>query len=262
VRLGTSAKFAIEDNHLAIKPRRAYEAILQGYEEHLRIGGRGFVLEEEHPELREMIINKLKERGKFWNKLTQEIRACDTDRFPEGMKVLLSQLPEGHTACKVGQRTAGQGSLGRPRLDAIAQYNGGLVAHEVKVALPSVLVWAGITADATIEYNEVVNAAFRSRDPYLGVHNGIVHRRLSPDCSRVELSDLPAIRNEYLLLRCMGAELANIHLGTGKGVATAILRDLSKRDPDWLRLAVKKMFRQTRADFEEWSEHMDAKRRA
>jgi hypothetical protein len=260
VRLATSAKCAIADNHLKLKPRKAYEAILEGYMDMLKQGGRGFVLEEEHPELRLMVMNKLKEPGKFWDKMTREIRACNIDKFPQGLKVLKAQLPEDVTTCKIGQRTAGQGSLGIPRLDAMGHYEGGLIAHEVKVARPSALVWAGVTDQTTVEYNEIVAASFRSRDPFLGVINGITHRRLSPDCSRVELSDLPEDRDEYLLLRSMGAEIANVHLGTGKNIAAVILKDLAKREPEWIRTAVKKMFHQTAIDQEEWVEHIASKR--
>lgn len=54
VRLAVSAKLAIKTEHLAIKPRDAYDAILTGYTEGLRSGGQPFVLAEHHQWLRDI----------------------------------------------------------------------------------------------------------------------------------------------------------------------------------------------------------------
>jgi uncharacterized protein (DUF2252 family) len=49
VRLATSAMFAIESGHVAVRPKDACSAILEGYQESLTDRGRPFVLEEENP---------------------------------------------------------------------------------------------------------------------------------------------------------------------------------------------------------------------
>jgi uncharacterized protein (DUF2252 family) len=54
VRLVTSAIFAKRENGLAIDDAAAADVLLQGYSEYLEAGGDPFVLEESHPELREM----------------------------------------------------------------------------------------------------------------------------------------------------------------------------------------------------------------
>src|SRR5258708_23043870 len=74
------------------------------------------------------------------------------------------------------------------------------------------------------------------------VRDGWLVRRLSPDCSRIELATLPKPRDEGLLLRAMGWEAGNIHLGT-RGAGKAALADLKRRKSAWLREAATKMGR-------------------
>jgi hypothetical protein len=259
VRLAVSAKLAIGENGLHLTTKEACAAILKGYVEMLRVGGRAFVLAEEHPELRTMGINKLREPSLFWDKLKHQLTACSVPA--DALAALESKMP-GNAKLKYrfGQRTAGQGSLGRPRFVAMADFCGGLVAREAKIALPSACVFAGLSADERLYYNEILERAFRSRDPYVGVEGKWIVRSLSPDNSRIELTDLPHDRDEHLLLRAMGAETANIHLGT-EGAATAILADLARRDSKWLRDAVKKMTGILRDDQEEWAAYYRSQNR-
>jgi hypothetical protein len=76
-------------------------------------------------------------------------------------------------------------------------------------------------------------------------------RRLAPDCSRIELSQLPAKRDGKKLLRAMGLETANIHLGT-KNAAGKIAADLRKRPAGWLYKAAKAMEQATTSDWKQW----------
>ena len=77
-------------------------------------------------------------------------------------------------------------------------------------------------------------------------------RRLSPDSNPIEIDKLPKERDEYALLRAMGREAANVHLGTKKQGKT-ILRDLSQRKPNWLRRAGKEMAKAIEKDWREYS---------
>jgi hypothetical protein len=93
--------------------------------------------------------------------------------------------------------------------------------------------------------------AVRCRDPFVHIEKRWVVRRLAPDCSRIELAALPKERHELRLLRAMGWETANVHLGSAK---RRDLQDaLAKRPRVWLHQAAQKMERAVRADFEEWS---------
>jgi hypothetical protein len=252
VRLATSAKLAIAENHLHLTTREACAAILEGYVEMLQQGGRGFVLAEDHVELRAMAMNKLRIPAAFWQKLRAQLSSCKVPA--EALGALEKKLPNAQLKYRFGQRTAGQGSLGRPRFVAMAEYLGGMIAREAKIALPSACVFAGLANSDKLYYNDILARAFRSPDPYVGVEDGWIVRSLSPDNSRIEMSDLPQDRDEHLLLRAMGAETANLHLGT-PGAAQLILKDLRKRGKGWLRKAVKKMTALVREDQETWAAH-------
>lgn len=80
-------------------------------------------------------------------------------------------------------------------------------------------------------------------------------RRLAPDCTRIDLADLPDQRDDLRLARAMGFETANVHLGTGK--ARTLLTDLSKRPRSWLRRAAMVMADQLERD---WSAFRRANR--
>ena len=80
-------------------------------------------------------------------------------------------------------------------------------------------------------------------------------RRLAPDCTRIELADLPDQRDEVRLVRSMGFETANVHLGTGD--ACALLGDVKRRRRSWLRQAPPAMVEQVDRD---WSAFRGATR--
>src|SRR5262249_51232955 len=154
-------------------------------------------------------------------------------------------------AFRVAHRQAGLGSLGRQRFTAIADWCGGKIAREAKALLPSACVWASGLSDKQIYYTRIVGQAIRAPHPFLGVADRWVLRRLSPYCSRIELSQLPRSRDEEKLLRAMGWELANVHLGT-RGAARTVRRDLSSRKSNWLRDASELMVEAVEKDWKEW----------
>ena len=90
----------------------------------------------------------------------------------------------------------------------------------------------------------------RSSDPYVKQKGKWIVRRLAPDCSRIELSELPKERSEKVLLHAMGFETANVHLGSNK--ARAIQADLAKRGVDWLPKAAEDMLKAVRQDWDDW----------
>jgi hypothetical protein len=106
----------------------------------------------------------------------------------------------------------------------------------------------------TSHYGEMLARAVRCADPFTAVHHHWLIRRLAPDCARIELADLPAERDEAALLHAMGAELANIHLGT-PGAGPEILHDLAVRAHEhagWLLAAAERMVADTQSDWANW----------
>jgi uncharacterized protein (DUF2252 family) len=166
--------------------------------------------------------------------------------------VLLKQsMPERGLAFRVAHRQAGLGSLGRERFTAIAEWRGGKIAREAKALLPSACAWAGELPNRESFYSQISQKSVRAPDPFLMVKREWVLRRLSPYCSRIELAQLPSSHDEAKLLRAMGRELANIHLGT-QAAATSVRRDLAKRKSSWLRQAAKAMAEATIKDWKSW----------
>jgi len=255
VRLTTSAALAAADNHLSLRRKEAAAAISRGYQETLEHGARSFVLAEHHRELRRFASGELRDPVRFWAKM-QGLPAAPVERYPaEAVALAVAALPGGppdrDQRPSVRTRRSGLGSLGRPRLVALADWRGGAVAREVKAQLPSAWDWArGDEAPGPV----IAGAIDRSRlnpDPCTAVHDRWLVRRLAPDSVRIEMADLPADRDEALLLRVMGEELANVHLATA-GAGPAILGDLARRPADWLVEAVEQMVADTEEDWRQW----------
>jgi Uncharacterized protein conserved in bacteria (DUF2252) len=254
VRLATSACLAIQLNHLSLDPALACAAILEGYTAGLDKGGKPFVLAERYRWLREAVTGRLRDPTRFWEKL---VAVPLVKRVPaDAMSLLKRAMPKADLAFRVSHRQAGLGSLGRDRFTAIAEWCGGKIAREVKVLLPSACVWAGAKPKAeAIYYQEILRCSVRVADPFLGVRNGWVLRRLAPYCSRIELFQLPRGHDEQKLLRAMGREVANVHVGTRRAV-NPVRRDLHRRKTKWLRKATKIMVEATHKDWKEWQKWM------
>jgi uncharacterized protein (DUF2252 family) len=159
-------------------------------------------------------------------------------------------LPAPKLRYRVVRRVAGVGSLGRPRFVALANWGGALVAREAKALVPSASAWARRGA-LRITPADLLKRAVRVPDPFFAIQGGWIVRRLAPDCSRIELSELPRQREEQRLLRTMGWETANMHLGTRR---SAIHADLMARPRRWLNEAAVAMADAVREDWRHWAE--------
>ncbi len=251
VRLAASAHLAIAEDHLAIHPKDACDAILAGYTEGLGAGGGPFVLAEQHQWLREMALSKLRDPVRFWQKMDALPPVKET--VPASATEAMGHLmPEPGLSCRVVHRVAGLGSLGRQRFVALTDWRGGKLAREAKALVPSACFWArDKKGPSEIMYQTILSRAVRCRDPFVQLRGHWIARRLAPDCSRVELASLPQERDERRLLHAMGWESANLHLGS-KNAVNAVRRDLKKRPAGWLDAAAKRMVKATTSDWEDW----------
>jgi hypothetical protein len=257
VRLAVSAKLAVKAEDFTIKPRDAYDAILTGYTEGLKAGGQPFVLSEHHLWLRDIATNALRDPVGFWQKM--ETLPPVHGAVPQDVRAALDpMMPEAGLSYRLRRRVSGLGSLGRPRFVALVDWHGGKIAREAKALVPSACVWArdgqGIN---TIMYQSMLEQAVRCHDPFVRMEGSWLVRRLSPYCSRIELTSLPRKRDEDKLLYAMGWETANVHLGNHKATK-AIQRDLARRKAKWLRGAAKVMTRATLIDWKDWAERHSA----
>ena len=105
-------------------------------------------------------------------------------------------------------------ALGRQRLTAIGQFEGGFIAREVKQLAPPASWWATGKGSRQIRYGEILKNSVRCGDPFLRQQDNWIGRRLSPSNCRIEIVDLPKEKDVDLLLHAMGFETANMHLGS------------------------------------------------
>ena len=239
VRLATSVKIVSDCEQLTIKSKRGSEAILDGYEQTLRTGGRPIVLAEQEKYLQRLAIDAIKPSKDFWKSLNR--LPVVSGALPRNLKgTLANALPPG-VNYKLVRRKAGMGSLGQPRFVAVTDWEGGCIAREAKALVPSSSMWlTGKTGGGQGYYQAAMSGAIRSCDPFQRIMGRWLIRRLSPDSNPIEIIDLPRDRDGETLLNAMGSEAANVHLGSRKRVRN-ILRDLGKKRPNWLHSAAKEM---------------------
>jgi uncharacterized protein DUF2252 len=241
VRLTTSVGLAAPG-----RLRVACDAILDGYRAALEKRGRPIVLAERHGWLRELALAQLADPELFWNDLRGSLGRRGRAPRPQ----LVAALPAGATEVRFASRTAGVGSLGRPRFVATALAGGSAVAREAKALAPSALSWLTGKTERPGARTEFLARAVRVADPFQTFTDRWTIRRLAPDCRKIEIGQFPRRRDDERFLRAMGREVANLHLASGQ--PRAILRDLSRRPERWLRDAVGQMSTIVEEDWREW----------
>jgi hypothetical protein len=214
VRLMTSAALA----GLEIDTADVADQILDGYRSQLIGGARPFVLAfaDEHP-WQEQLWNLARARTadpvEWWRKLDSKLELPAQQPGPEVLELLSASFPVGPvTGLRWQTREAGMGSLGRPRLVASGTWFGGRICREAKAALPSAWDWAMGTVGAGAPVGRLLTSPYRAPDPYSAVVDGWSIRRLAPDSDKIDIDALVLADDKRELLRCMGSELANIHL--------------------------------------------------
>ena len=251
VRLAVSAHLAAQIGHLALKEQDICDAILEGYTNSLREHGRPFVLSEHHTWLRQIAESELRDPVRFW----QKMEALPTFRGEvpvSAIDAIEHVMPVRNLRYRIARRVSGLGSLGHARFVAIAEWCGGKLAREAKALVPSACYWAqDIDRPSEILYQTIISRAVRCPDPFVQLRGRWIIRRLSPYCSRIELVTLSAAGSELRLLRAMGWETANIHLGT-RMAGQAILRHLKKQRAKWLHAATDEMLEAVRSDWQTW----------
>jgi Uncharacterized protein conserved in bacteria (DUF2252) len=250
IRLAVSVRLAKKAGGLDIGLGESCATILDGYLKCLTASGQPFVLEEHNPVLRKVAMSAEREPSQFWRKATKLLDDPEP-KLPEDARVaLIGCLPVAGLKFQVRARTrVGMGSLGRPRFIALAEWAGGWIAREAKAIAPPATAFATGRAISP-QMTEAVARAVRSPDPFYRPLDKWVVRRLAPRCSRIELGEI-AKADAQQVLNAMGAETANVHLGTASAGA-AILADLAGRPADWLDAATKAMSGLVERDWQEW----------
>jgi hypothetical protein len=255
VRLAVSAFLAADaGTAFVMDPKAICDQILHGYREQLDKGGEPYVLMEKHPDLRQMALQDLREPAPFWQRLMEKTTALPAKGISKPVQSAIAAISShADLEFRVLLTPKGLGSLGRQRFLAVGREKGGMMAREAKAVAPSALLWAtGRKATRGNPFLEkTVRAAVRCQDPYYEVRRHWLVRRLSPDCNRIDISELRHHRDHALLLFCMGAETANIHLGAKKA-RKRIIRSIAQWPRNWLQHAAHQMRKRSLEDWEKF----------
>ena len=252
VRLAVSAHLASQAGHLPLKEKDICDSILEGYREALLEDGLPFVLGENNDWLRQIAESDLRDPVHFWGKM-DALPNQKADIPMSAIEAIEHLMPARDLPYRLKSRVAGLGSLGHARYVAIADWHGGRIAREAKALVSSACYWAkDDRRPPEILYQTIMTRAVRCLDPFVQLRGRWIVRRLSPHCSRIELATLRAKGQELRLLRAMGWETANIHLGT-RNARKTILRDMHGQKGKWLPQATEKMMAAVRTDWKTWS---------
>ena len=141
VRLAASAKIVADLEQLNINVKDSCEVILDGYVESLRSGGEPFVLAEREQYIEKLGIRAFKPPVGFWEKLAH-LPVARGGLPGDARQALRKTLPNADLDCKIVRRKAGVGSLGQERFVALARWEGGWIARELKLCfLPHASGW-------------------------------------------------------------------------------------------------------------------------
>lgn len=286
VRLSASLLLArdAEEGVIALDAAAGVAALLSGYRTGLEAGS-PFVLEREELEPIRRAALAGRTPAQIWEKFAREGTEGDPpDRTL--LHLLLTALPQGARE-PVFRRVPrkGLGSLGRPRWVVLARWRGGLVAREAKATAPSAqhMDVAVPPSERIRDQRRLVAEARRVPDPGFLLTEDWVLRRLSPEMHKIELAAMlpeptaqsgvsvrdprgeggsdacgegamaappaSAAPAQRALLEAMGAEIANLHLGTA-GDPAALHDWLAARDGDgaWLLAAAEAALERLAAD--------------
>jgi hypothetical protein len=259
VRLVASAFLALDAGYFTLPMETISAHVLDGYRSGLNQGGGAIVLAEESAWLRDLIEENLKDPVKFWEKLNLPESTAPP---PAARQALERMIPPRGRQYRLSNKTGGQGSLGRERLVSLITLGGAHAAREAKqlFASASSLAWMNKKeADTKIYYNNILENAIRSPDPFLREIGGWIVRRLSPDYVRLELSSLDSEKLIGQVLNTMGWETANVHLGNVRDTIIKVRDNLKSLEtdpgPDWLPTAADKMLEFLQEDFRYWKEN-------
>ncbi|WP_156678078.1 DUF2252 family protein [Sphingomonas profundi] len=208
------------------------DAIAAGYAAGLEAPG-ATVLESGQGWLRKALLPPEEERDGFWTKLAAPAEAIP----PAYAAALRDALPPDATDVRTFPRSAGTGSLGRPRFVALATWRNGPVAREAKAMLPP--AWSlHHGGAAAIRAGEIAAGRYRAPDPCYrtGAGDGIATRRLSPDSRKIEAKGDPERFLARDMLVAMGHDIASCHAGDA-GALAAVREDWRGRPRGWLAAA-------------------------
>jgi hypothetical protein len=259
VRLATSALLAAEAASLNIRAKQVCTPLLEGYRLGLRSEGKPIILSRRHKALVKLTADTRESPSTFWRK---KLDRNDNPLFeeadlPRGLREMFrASFPPGTKLEFREQRSpGGLGSLGRRRYTALRLERGRVRdGREAKALVPSASYWCAGQKHMLSQTATLLQHAIRVPDPYFQIHDKWLVRQLAPDIAKLDMPTNERDKRLALapdLLRLMGRETANIHLGSGHCCALQDrLQDLG--DGRWFSEATEQMASCTREDHAQW----------
>lgn len=243
VRLSTSALLAEESARIALGSSQVVGAILEGFARGIEDGAAPVVLGERRRWLSTLLEPLVHEPREFWQTVSDLPEA--PRRLKPGARAALELVrPGAGWKYTLHARVAGIGSLGRPRLVAAGEWEGGLVARQLKGVGPP-------ASRRTKLGSGILPPRVHYGDPWAAERQGWVAHRLAPDNVKLDLTLVARKRADRRLLVTMGRETAHHHLRT-RGARDAIAADLAERPKDWLERTATAFAADTKSDYDTW----------
>jgi Uncharacterized protein conserved in bacteria (DUF2252) len=260
VRLAASAILASAEAEIQVETGEVCDLLLAGYRAGLRTG-EPILVNDRLPTLVKLTRQTQEDPKKFWEK---KLRAkdnppVDARDLPRGLEAMFrASFRPGAELTFLAQRSpGGLGSLGRRRFTAVETRKGVHQAREAKALVPSAQYWITKQDDMPSQTATVLQHVVRIPDPFFQVHDRWLIRQLAPDIAKI---DMPKPQDKRLalapdLLRLMGRETANIHIGSRTTKDLVARADaLEQNLHGWFPAATDRMVESVRKDHAKWAE--------
>jgi uncharacterized protein (DUF2252 family) len=263
VRVAASVAVAGEQQEMRTSPGQFCAWLLDGYRAGLRSQGEALLVNDCEA-LRLLARDTAEEPNRFWKKAldSPELDAAD---LPRGLEAMFGASFQRRVPLVFRQQRnpGGLGSLGRRRYTALVKSRRGdpYEAREAKALVPSALYWIAGQPQMRSQTATLLQHAIRLPDPFFQVHDHWLIRQLAPDVAKIELPEREADERLPLapdLLRLMGRETANIHIGSRSPeyLGERLARLEREAGKEWLIEAAERMVDSTRADYKRWKKHV------
>lgn len=261
VRLATSAMLAASAARIRVTADDICAFIIDGYRTGLVKAEPILIPTNGNAPLAKLTRETQEDPKNFWQKKLDDDDNPEVERrdLPKGLEDMFRASFRSSAALTFRRQKSpgGLGSLGRRRFTAVETIRKGVYdGREAKALVPSALYWLRRQDRMPSQTATLLQHAIRIPDPYFQVHDRWLIRQLAPDIAKIEMPVEPADKRLALapaLLRLMGRETANIHLGSfSRADLQTRLKQLD-RDRRWFAAATERMTANTRSDHAEWA---------
>lgn len=267
VRLATSAILAASAAKIPVSASTICPLVIEGYKTGLVKAEPILVLTNGKGPISKLTRDTQEDPSAFWRKKldADQCPVVKGSDLPNGLEDMFraSFRSKARLTFRRQKSPGGLGSLGRRRFTAVEKIeNGDYDARESKALVPSALYWLRRQDHMPSQTATLLQHVIRVPDPYFQVHDCWMIRQLAPDIAKIEMPVDPDDKRLALapaLLRLMGQETANVHLGSfSRADLEKRLKELD-RDQRWFIAATELMSANTRADYTAWADYNPVK---